>query len=48
LTLTNQRWFLCFDPFFQPIGSPGTIVAHNDSITVAGQAAFVIGTDIFP
>jgi hypothetical protein len=48
LTLTNQRWTLCDDPFFQPIGSPGTIVAHNDAITVAGQAAFVIGTDIFP
>jgi hypothetical protein len=48
VTLTNQRWFLCDGTFIQPIGSPGTIVGHNDFITVGGSAHFFPGTDIFP
>ncbi len=46
-TLTNQRWFLCnFGGL--PIGSPGTLVVHNDVITVGGRTFFFVGEDIFP
>src|SRR5260370_41487484 len=46
-TLTNQRWFVCnFGGL--PIGSPGTLVVHNDGITVCSRSYFFVVVDYFP